>query len=291
MTNTETIALADSLVNELARAMSLPQKPLVKGVLRALFGRAIDRAATLFLEVDRQAAAFGSAAAARWLLPHFVAGYTVRGAEMIPPSGPLIIAANHPAAYDGMLITACVERSDLKIIIGQVPPYQYLPNISRHAIFSPNPKDTFGRMQTVREAIQHLRNGGALLIFPRGGIEPDPDFMPHPDADFHRWSRSLEIFLRRAPATRILVTAVSGVISPTIMKHPITWFRRARPDRQRLAFMYQIICQVASGRELFGLHPRITFGELLSGADPHRLLDSVEQAARRTLARHMAARR
>ncbi|MEJ5224355.1 MAG: 1-acyl-sn-glycerol-3-phosphate acyltransferase [Anaerolineales bacterium] len=289
MTNTETIALADSLVNELARAMSLPQTPPVKGILRALFGRAIDHAARLFLDVDRQAAEHGSAAAARWLLPRFVAGYTIHGAEIIPPSGPLIIAANHPAAYDAMVITASVERPDFKIIIGQVPPYHYLPNVSRHAIFSPHPKDTFGRMQTVRDAIQHLRAGGALLIFPRGGIEPDPDFMPHPDADFHRWSRSLEIFLRRVPAARILVTAVSGVISPRAMRHPITWFRRARPDRQRLAFMYQIICQAASGRECFGLRPRVTFGELLSSADPHHLLAEVEQSARRTLARHMAA--
>ncbi len=108
-------------------------------------------------------------------------------------------------------------------------------------------------MQTVRSAVQHLKNGGALLIFPRGGIEPDPAFMPSPDSEFDKWSRSLEIFLHRVPLTRVLVTTVSGVIAPASMRHPITWFRKTRADCQRLAFIYQMIRQVLSGRELFGL--------------------------------------
>lgn len=139
-------------------------------------------------------------------------------------------------------------------------------------------------MQTVRKAIRHLKDGGALLIFPRGGIEPDPAFMPDPDAEFDHWSRSLEIFLRSIPQTQVLVTTVSGVISERIFNHPLTWFRKPRPDRQRLAFIYQILSQVLSGRELFGLRPQVTFGELLLG---EVTLAKIEDAARRTLAKHL----
>jgi hypothetical protein len=268
--------------------MALPQTKLMRGMIRLLFGRATLRFSKLVLELDHEVEQNGAMAGARWLLKHFVTGHEASGTDLIPKEGPLIIASNHPASYDGMVISAYIPRSDYKIIIGEIPPYRYLPHVSQHAIFSPNVKNTFGRMQTMRNAIDHLKEGGALLIFPRGGIEPDPAFMPNPDSEFDKWSRSLEIFLQRVPLTRVLVTTVSGVIAPASMRHPITLFRRTRPDRQRLAFIYQMICQVLSGRELFGLTPQVTFGEVLSSANHQNVLSEVEQSARRTLKKHLS---
>jgi hypothetical protein len=75
------------------------------------------------------------------------------------------------------------------------------------------------------------------------------------------------------------------------MYHPITWFRRARPDRQRLAFMYQFIRQMIAGKELFGLTPRVTFGELVSAEntrDRDHMLETIAQSAYNVLKRHMA---
>jgi hypothetical protein len=48
--------------------------------------------------------------------------------------------------------------------------------------------------------------------------------------------------------------------------------------------MYQILRQALSGKELFGLRPRITFGELLAG---ETTLPEIEDAARRTLEKHL----
>ena len=147
-----------------------------------------------------------------------------------------------------------------------------------------------GRMQVVRDVIQHLKNNGAILIFPRGTIEPDPAWMPRPDAEFDRWSRSLEIFLKHAPQTQVLVTMVSGVISKRAMQHPITWFRKARPDRQRLAFMYQMIRQMIAGNEIFGLSPRVTFGDLVSAEDTtdrEHMLQIITRSAHNVLKTHM----
>jgi hypothetical protein len=276
-----------SFLFEIARAMGLPQSKEVLKAIELIFGRATKRFSKLVMGLDHKIEQNGSAAGVRWLLPHFVAGYEACGEENIPNDGPLLIVSNHPASYDGILISAYVNRPDYKIIIGEIPPYRYLPHVSQHAIFSPPARNTFGRMQTVRNAIQHLKDGGALLVFPRGAIEPDPAFMPNPDAEFDQWSRSLEIFLQRVPRTRVLVTMVSGVIARSAMRHPITWFRKNRPDRQRLAFMYQIIRQILSGREMFGLTPRVTFGEILSGTNHQLVLSEVKQAARRTLARHL----
>ncbi len=280
--------LNDTLLLEIVRAMALPQTRNIKTVVRLIFGRATRRFSELVLGLDREIKLHGSAAGARWLLPHFVAEYEALGEEIIPRDGPLLIVSNHPASYDGMLISAFVNRPDYKIIIGEIPPYRYLPHVNQHAIFSPPVSNTFGRMQTLRNAIQHLRDGGSLLIFPRGAIEPDPAFMPNPDEEFDKWSRSLEVFLQRVPRTRVLVTMVSGVIAPVAMRHPITWFRKARPDRQRLAFMYQIIRQILSGREMFGLTPRVTFGEILSSTTHQLVLTEVERSARRILTRHLS---
>jgi hypothetical protein len=280
--------LDNSFIFEIVKAMGLPQTKLTQSMARLFFGRATNRFSEMVLELDRQIEQNGSAAGARWLLTHFVAGHEAAGLENIPKEGPLLIVSNHPASYDGIVVSAYINRPDYKIIIGEIPPYRYLPHVSQHAIFSPPAKNTFGRMSTVRNAIRHLKEGGALLIFPRGGIEPDPAFMPNPDSEFDNWSYSLEIFLKHVPQTRVLVAIVSGVIAQAAMRHPITWFRAARPDRQRLAFIYQIIRQIWSGREIYGLTPQVTFGEVLSSADHLRILVEVEQAARRTLKKHLS---
>jgi hypothetical protein len=206
--------------------------------------------------------------------------------ENIPAQGPLVIASNHPAAVDSLVISAHVMRPDYKVIIGDIPFFENLPHVREHAIFAPEDNDMYGRMRAVRESLRHLKSGGALLIFARGGIEADPDFMPNPDGEFNQWSRSLDIFLRRVPQTRLLVTMVSGVIHQAVMRNPLMWFRKERSDRQRLAFGYQMMRQALSGRELFGLTPRVTFGEIVEGAHQD-VLGQVHESARRVLRQHM----
>jgi hypothetical protein len=189
------------------------------------------------------------------------------------------------------VISAHVSRPDYKVIIGEIPFFKNLPNVSRNAIFAPAQSDVSGRMQVVREIISHLKNNGTILIFARGGIEADPAFMPDADAEFRKWSRSLEIFIRKVPQTQVLVTMVSGVIAKSSMNHPITWFRKARPDRQRLAFMYQLIRQILGGREIFSLTPRVTFGELIRRScanDTDHMLQTILMSAHRVLKMHMA---
>lgn len=280
-------SLTETLIYELTKAFALPQRESVKRWIRLVFGKAARAAAELGIGLDRAVAEGGLCGGARWLLPRFVKTHEARGVENIPPAGPLVIASNHPANVDSLVISAHVNRPDYKVIIGDIPFFAHLPHVRQRAIFAPDIEDTIGRMQVVREAIRHLKTGGALLIFPRGGIEADPDFMPHPDGEFQHWSRSLEIFLHHVPRLQILATITSGVISPRAFRHPITWFRRHRPDRQRLAFLYQLARQMLAGKELFGLTPHVTFGEIVGGNTHAFTLAEIEHAARRTLQTHM----
>lgn len=279
-------ALTETLIYELVKAFALPRTELANRLIRLIFGKAARATAEVGIGLDCAVAEGGLPAGARWLLPRFVKSHSACGVENIPASGPLVIASNHPASIDSIVISAHVNRPDYKVIIGDIPFFEHLSHVSRHAIFAPDNNNTAGRMQVMRESIRHLRNGGALLIFPRGSIEPDPVFMPHPDAEFDHWSRSLEIFMQRVPQLQILITIVSGVISPSAMRHPITWFRKTRPDRQRLAFLYQLARQMLSGREIFGLMPRVTFGEIIAGSNHEHMLAEIEQAARRVLRQH-----
>jgi hypothetical protein len=291
MSEGEIETLKNTLLFELTKALGLTQTGLLGRAIRPLFESAARRFAEVGIGLDRVVAEQGVAAGARWVLPRFVKGHTARGLEHIPPEGPLVIAANHPAAYDSLVISAHVDRPDYKIIVGDIPFFEHLPHVSQHAIYAPGPSDTHGRMEVIRKAIRHLQDGGALLIFARGEIEADPDLMPGADAEFGLWSRSLEIFLKRAPRTHILVTIVSGVIARAAFRHPFTRLRKARPDRQRLAFMLQMVRQTLAGRELFGLTPRVSFGDLIGlpeGGDPGQALQAITESARRLLQSHLA---
>lgn len=287
LTNT----LTENLVIELTKALALPQTPTMRRIVASLAGKALRRFTELASELDYVVGTDGLAGGARWLLPRFVKSHSAGGMENIPPAGPLVIASNHPASIDSVVISAYIQRRDYKVIIGEIPFFKNLPKIRRNSIFAPDPEDSMGRMQVVRDVIRHLKNGGAILIFPRGEIEPDPAWMPNPDAEFDRWSRSLEIFLKQVPQTQVLVTIASGVISKRAMHHPITRFRKTRPDRQRIAFMYQLIRQMITGKELFGLTPRITFGDLICAEntrDREHMLQSITQSAHDVLKSHLA---
>jgi 1-acyl-sn-glycerol-3-phosphate acyltransferase len=278
-------------LDEMVKALALPQTKQIRRLIGAIAGQAIQRFTRLADELDCVVENAGIAGAARWLLPRFVKQYSAKGVNQIPASGPLIIASNHPAFVDSLVISAHIPRRDYKVIIGEIPFFKNLPNISQNAIFAPAPTDPMGRMQVIRDVIRHLKKEGAILIFPRGSIEPDPAWMPHPDAEFGQWSRSLEIFLRQVPHTQVLVTMVSGVIAKASMRHPITWLRRSRPDRQRLAFMYQFVRQMLAGNEVFGLRPRVTFGDLISqesAMDREHLLQTITESARGVLKTHLS---
>ena len=289
--DTEILTLRETLLFELTKALGLSQEHGLGKVIRPLFEKATERFAELGVGLDHVVAEQGVAAGARWVLPRFVKSFMARGVERIPFEGPLVIASNHPAAYDSLIISAHVERPDYKIIIGDIPFFEHLPHVSQHAIYAPDPYDVHGRMKVIHKSIRHLEDGGALLLFARGSIEADPEFMSNADAEFGLWSRSLEIFLKRVPRTCVLVTIVSGVIARAAFRHPFTWFRRQRPDRQRLAFMFQMMRQILAGKELFGLVPRVSFGDLIALSDseqPEKVLANITASAKRLLQSHLA---
>lgn len=280
--------LRDLLVEEIIKAIGWRQSRWVARFIQALFGQAARRFAELGAQFDHLVTERGFAEAARWALPVFVEGFVAQGTELIPAEGPLIIAANHPGVVDSLLVASCVGRRDLKIVAGAIPFLQRLPHVSRHLIYAPA-NDLGARVNVVRAAIRHLLQGGALLSFARGQIEPDPAVMPEADAEFGCWSRSLDILLSRVPQARVLVAIVSGVIARESLRHPFTWFGKTRVERQKLAMFIQVIRQMMGKR--LALVPRVTFGEppvTDVAGDRSALFQTIIGTARRLLALHLS---
>ncbi|MCX7609313.1 MAG: 1-acyl-sn-glycerol-3-phosphate acyltransferase [Anaerolineales bacterium] len=228
--------------------LRLPFAPLFSGV-----GRRFVRIALRF---DQDVAEHGFREAARRLLPHFVRQIEASGVEQIPTEGPLLIVSNHPGTVDGVAIAAHLPRSDLKIVVSGVPFIRHLRATARHLIYSS--LDAFERMKVVRESIRHLEEGGAVLLFPSGGLDPDPAVMPGALQALEEWSPSLEVILRRVPAARVLITFVSGVLHPAWARSPVIYLRRGRRNQQRVAEFFQVMEQLLFPRRLL-LRPSLWF--------------------------------
>jgi hypothetical protein len=202
--------------------------------------------------------------ASAWFITHFVDKTSVLGADTIPKEGPLIIASNHPGAYDSLVISSQIPRDDLKIISSDIPFVKKLPETSKHMIFSTH--DPHDRMSAARKAIRHLKEDGALLVFARATMDPDPAFTPGAKAALAYWTSSLGLFLRSVPQTRLAVSLISGVLSPKYLEHPIRMFRRGFVNKQRLSEFLQVMSQLVRPGQVM-VSPNLSFDESVSLAD------------------------
>lgn len=281
--------LTDELVKELFLALGFPAESWIKKVFSPLVWKPMYRFSTIASRFDAIIAEEGFRAAARWILPNFVKDVDVFGAKRIPDKGPLLIASNHPGAYDALVIAANIPRSDLKIITSNIPFLNLLPHTREHMIFSA--PDSHIRMTVVRAAIRHLQKGGALLVFARGRIDPDPAHMPGAKDEIEHWSPSLGMFLRKVPETKLAITIVSGILAPFFTRHPLTIFRRKRQDKQRIAEFFQGIKQMLSPGEIL-LNPTLSFSSPFTLEDFHhrddlrQLASEIIRQAKRQLNTH-----
>jgi hypothetical protein len=258
---TEVAGLTRLINNEIIQAMGLSVDSWIGRKLQPILAHAARRFCEIFAEADRIVGAQGVVEGARFVLSELVTDVLTQGADHIPREGPLVISANHPGTVDSVALAAAAGREDLKIMASAVPFLRALKNIRTHLILLPR-LDLQCRMLAAREAMRHVRSGGALLLFARGRIDPDPAFMVEAEQELAGWSRSVELFLRQIPETRIVTSIVSHVIEPGYMQHPLTRLRASRQDRQKLAMMIQIIQQML-GRPL-DIVPRVSFGEAIT---------------------------
>ncbi|QSX34742.1 lysophospholipid acyltransferase family protein [Shewanella avicenniae] len=106
------------------------------------------------------------------VLQCFNISYTVPDVELenLPPSGRVVIFANHPiGSLDALVLIKLISevRADLKVVANEL--LMHLPPL--HSLLLPVRNMTGGTPKQQLEKIhQHLHNDGAVLIFPAGEV-------------------------------------------------------------------------------------------------------------------------
>jgi putative hemolysin len=91
--------------------------------------------------------------------------------DRIPRTGPLVVVANHPLnGIDGVALAHIVSqvRPDVKIMLTAT--FDGLPGIADHGIFvsDSNGPSARSRSEPTRQAIEWLRQGHVVILFPAG---------------------------------------------------------------------------------------------------------------------------
>jgi hypothetical protein len=248
--------LSDTLIYEIINAAGLPKTRGLYRLFRPLFHKPTQRMASIGVELDQRIAEQDVAQATGWALTNWCSRVGAEGRAAVPQSGPLLLVANHAGAYDTFVICSQLGRPDFKVISSDIQFFKYLPNVAEHAIFLTG--RTQDRMAAARAGIRHLQNGGALLVYGTGLIDPDPAVYPNAEKHIERWSSSVDLFLRTVPATRLLVTIVSGVVSQRWARHPVTWLRSIDWQKRRIAEFGQVITQLFAPGKMM-LTPNVSF--------------------------------
>ncbi|MFH2104301.1 MAG: 1-acyl-sn-glycerol-3-phosphate acyltransferase [Chloroflexota bacterium] len=280
------IILSNKLLLEILNAVGLPKRDSLCRLIAPIFRKATLRMAAIGVTFDGMVAEQGFSKAADWALSNWCRDITSHGQEHVPSTGPVLFISNHPGTYDSLVITSQARRDDVLFISSNIPFLKNLPNTQRHFRFIT--LETTDRMIGARHAIRHLMDGAAVLLFGSGHIDPDPAVYPGAAEHIERWSPSIDIFLRKVPQTRVVLSMVSGVLSRTWGYSPIIWLRRKGLDKRRLAEFGQVLHQLSKPGTLF-LSPTISFAKPLLASDlgenPRgRLVD----AAKALLTEHMA---
>jgi hypothetical protein len=260
-------ALRDRITRDIHTALGLSDAKWSYRPLKLILRAPLHRFAQLGTLFDKWVDQLGFAEAARQALSEYVGNYSTCGVEHVPAQGPLLITANHPGAFDSLLIAASAGRDDLKILVGDIGFLRGLPSIKKHVVF--RTQDLHARVGALRSAIRHLEAGGALLIFPSGRLEPDPEVLPGGQDALCEWSPSVELMLRRVPEAQVLVTIVSGVLAAACVRNPLPRLWKKATLRLGVAEGLQIIQQILFDRQ-FALSPRVSFAEPVTFEQLHR---------------------
>jgi len=290
---TEFASISDiqsAITDEIFFAMGAKHRGFLRQALGWIFALPTHNFAKYMAGVDAAIAEGGPPAGCRVMMDSLNVDILARGIEQIPTSGPTMLLATHPGAYDSMAIGSLVPREDLKVIATGTRLYTVLPNLRPNVFFvSKKPGEN---MVTLRNAIDHLRQGGILLQFGSGKVEPDPATDPVGDEVFAKWSPSLEIILRKAPETTVVPTVTSGVLLARFRDSLLTRLRRKDMDRRRLGEFIQVHQQLVFPKSVDG-RARISFGEPFHLADlesvntEKRIMPAAIERVKETLVEHL----
>jgi hypothetical protein len=165
--------LARLSAREMVAALGVQRGPeLIRRGLELPFYAASRSLAETLATLEREIPARGLPEAAAGALTRF--GVALRVSGEAPATGPCLVLANHPGAFDALSLMRAVNRRDLLILAADREFLRALSGLSAHLLFVG--EGASERARVLKRALMRLRQGGAVLHFPAGKIEPDADF-------------------------------------------------------------------------------------------------------------------
>jgi putative hemolysin len=181
---------------------STPFKRLFIRIVENLSGRAhLER---LYLSLQKKPAPTTSFWASAMRLLALNIQYNQPNLLKAPKTGPLIVISNHPyGVLDGLTAGYLVEkiRPDFKILASAV--LTQVPEVNPFLLpvdLSNRPAAVSNNIATMRMSLQHLNNGGSLIIFPAGLISTSPDRLGKEIATDPPWGAFTSQLIKRSGA-------------------------------------------------------------------------------------------
>lgn len=154
----------------LGAGFTIPQIFLFTGIANALV------AFYIFLLVPEYLLRFVA-----WVLSRFVYRFKIEGDEHIPTEGPAVLVCNHVSFIDAVLLMAASPRPIRFIMdhrIFRVPVLGWLFRLAKAIPIAPQKDDPAAYERAFAQAVEVLREGDLLAIFPEGAITSDGSLQP-----------------------------------------------------------------------------------------------------------------
>ena len=255
MTSSNIDTLTKINLDDLISSFGWQNRPFLVGLLRYTFIYPPLAFAHQMAEFDSAVGNVGLVEASRLAIRNYTENLRIFGKDRIPSSAFLALS-NHPGMTDTLSLFIALNRNDLKIIALDRPFLNALPNMSKQLAYVTD--DSGARFRLIRQLSAHLRNGGAALTFPAAHIEPDPDVQKGAADSLRSWTDSAGIFIRMAPETAVLPVLVRGVVRKDFAFHPLTYLKKARREREKLAAALQLLAHVIL--KMRDVHIRVQIG-------------------------------
>ena len=255
-------ALTQINLDDLVLSFGWQNRPFLARLLRRTLVYPPQAFAHQMVEFDSAIPAHGLVEASRSTIRHYVDDIHIFGRERVPDAAFLALS-NHPGMTDTLSLFIALSRPELKIIALDRPFLNALPNMSKQLAYVTD--DAASRIRMIRQLSTHLRNGGAALTFPAGHIEPDPDVHSGAVESLCDWTDSASVFIRLAPETAVLPVLVRGVVRRKTVHHPLTYLKRARAEREKLAAALQLLAHVMLKKR--DVHVRVQIGRPIYARD------------------------
>jgi 1-acyl-sn-glycerol-3-phosphate acyltransferase len=233
--------------------------------LRVALGRRVRRFGRDIAGFDAAVGRLGVVSAARGLVHRYGSEVRAVGAGRVPVAGPVLLVANHPGLADALAVYATAPRGDLVTLARAQPLLRFLPEMGRHLLVVPDSGPD--RARAARAMLRHLRDGGAVLLFPAGHLEPEPTLVAEGAGLLGEWSPGVGTLVRLAAGhgipLQVVPTAISGVLARTTWRRfgPLIRRRRTPQGRADLAALLQLVFPRLGATTI-----RVRYGEPLDAA-------------------------